>query len=102
MERKKLEIDINKEDTSWIQDFIQELSERLKKMEELLVVDRIEGKIAVCQNRKNGEMKDIPISELPENIEEGSILKWKNNKYIIDDSKEIEQRIENKMKDVWK
>ena len=102
MERKDLNFENEKGPINWLQDFIKELSERLEKMEETLVIDRIEGNIAVCENRKNKKMKDIPIADLPQDIKEGTILKWKNGKYKIDDSNEIERNIEQKMRDVWK
>lgn len=87
---------------NWIQSFLKQIAERLERMEEVLVVDRIEGNIAVCENRKTGKMQNIHRAELPKDIQEGNILKWQNGKYEIDTSKEIENRIEQKMKDVWK
>lgn len=86
---------------NWLNNFIKELTERLQKMEEILVVDRIEENIAVCENRKDGKMRNIKLTELPEGIKEGTVLKWNNGKYEIDESSEIERRIEKKMKDVW-
>lgn len=100
MERNN-NLEIEKENRNWISNFIKQLTERLQKMDEILVVDRIEDNIAVCENRNNGKMKNILLSELPEGVKEGSILKWNNDKYEIDLSNEIEQRIEKKMKDVW-
>lgn len=86
----------------WIQDFLNDLSERLEKMEEILVVDRIEGNIAVCENRASSKMQDIAISDLPKGVKEGDVLKWKDGKYEIDTPDEIQNRIEQKMKNVWK
>lgn len=100
--KENLGLGLNQTIQNWIQDFLKSLAERLTKMEEVLVVDRIEGNIAVCENRKSGKMQEIDVKDLPENIEEGTILKWKDGKYEIDTSKEIEQRIEQKMKNVWK
>ena len=71
-------------------------------MEKVLVVDRIEGDIAVCENRRNKKMENLSLSSLPNEVKEGSILKWKNNRYEIDTSQEIEDRITQKMKKVWK
>lgn len=85
-----------------VQNFLKQIAERLEKMEEVLVVDRIEGNIAICENRKTREKQDIDMADLPKDIKEGSILKWQNGKYKVDTSKEIENRIEQKMKDVWK
>lgn len=84
------------------QDFIKQLSERLEKMEETLVVDRIEEDIAVCENRKDGKIKNIELSKLPNGIKDGDIIIFENGKYKIDTSKNIEQTIEKKMKNVWK
>lgn len=100
--KENLGLGLNQTLQNWIQDFLKSLAERLTKMEEVLVVDRIEGNIAVCENRKSRKMQEIAVKDLPENIEEGTILKWKDGKYEIDTSKEIEQRIEQKMKNVWK
>lgn len=100
--KEKLDLGLGHTIQNWLQEFIKQLSERLEKMEEVLVVDRIEGNIAVCENRENAKMKNISLSDLPKNIKEGSILKWKDGKYEIDTSNETENRIEQKMKDVWK
>lgn len=102
LNKKQVPIGLGAITQNWIQDFLKQLTERLEKMEEVLVVDRLEGNIAVCENRKTKEMKNIPLSELPRRIQEGSILKWQKGKYELDTSKEIEKRIEQKMKDVWK
>lgn len=87
---------------NWIQEFLSQLAERLEKMEQVLVVDRIEGQIAVCENRKNGKMQEINTADLPKDIKEGTVLKWRDGKYEIDTSNQIEDRIEQKMKQVWK
>ena len=55
---------------------------------------------AIAQNWIQNFLKQI--AERLEKMEEGSILKWKDGKYEIDTSKEINDRIEQKMKDVWK
>ena len=64
----------------------------------IYVIDRFEGNYAVCENRETGEMKNINIYELPEDIGEGEVLRFKNNEYIkdIDLKEEIEERIKNK------
>ncbi|MCI9246047.1 MAG: DUF3006 domain-containing protein [Clostridia bacterium] len=101
-EKRNTDLSLGAIAQNWVQNFLKQIAERLEKMEEVLVVDRIEGDIAVCENRKTKEIQNIPITNLPKDIEEGSILKWKDGKYEIDTSKEIENRIEQKMKDVWK
>lgn len=103
MERipQNLNLGVEKGAQTLLQDFIKELLERLEKMEETIVIDRIEGNIAVCENRKNKKMQNISLTQLPKEVAEGSILKWKNGKYELEESNEIEKRIEQKMKDVW-
>ena len=73
-------------------------------MEETLVVDRIEeGIIAVCENRYNQIMIDIELSKLPEGVKEGSVIKYYDGLYRIDDQEEneIKMRIAEKMDDLW-
>lgn len=87
-----------------IKEFINELVERLEKMEQELVLDRFEENIAICEDRKTGEMVQIEKSKLPENIKEGDVFKFENGKYQIDNEKqeEISKRIEEKMNNLWK
>ena len=92
----------NEFESSFIENFIKELGEKLIKMQETLVIDRIEGDIAVCENRNTGKMQNILVENLPNGIKEGTILKYADGKYEIDKSNEIKDRIEKKMKDVWK
>lgn len=67
-------------------------------------IDRFEDNFAVCENRQTGELINIPISELPENAKEGSILALKNGKYILDiestkkEQKEIKNLVDNLFK----
>ena len=72
-------------------------------MEETLVVDRIEGDIAVCENRSNGVMINIQLSKLPGNVREGSVIKYYDGKYRLDsdEQKNIEDRIKDKMDSLW-
>lgn len=97
-----LTVGAGKQVENWLSKFVKELTERFQKMEEVLVVDRIENDIAVCENRNTGKMYEKKLSSLPQGTKEGSILKWKNGVYSLDNSGVIEERIENKMKDVWK
>ena len=48
-------------------------------------------------------MINIKIADLPENVQEGDILILKNNEYQIDEEKrhEIEEKLNNKMKDLF-
>lgn len=83
--------------------FIQELTERLEIMEKELTVDRFEGEIAVCEDRQTKKIYNIGKSKLPEDIKEGSIIKFENGKYVKCEIKESEiaDRIANKMEDLW-
>ena len=87
-----------------IKDFMNELIERLEKMEQELVVDRAEGNIVICEDRNTGKIKQIAKSELPENVKEGTVLTFENGKYQINNKKqeEISKRIEEKMNILWK
>lgn len=86
-----------------IDDFIKEITERLNKMEEELVIDRFEENIAVCEDRKTGSIKEILKDDLPEGMLEGSLIKKENGKYVElkEEQKEIEKRIEDKMNKLW-
>lgn len=100
----------NKKDS--IHEIKQELSSLLnlinKKMqttdeESFWVIDRFEENFAICENRETKEIRKININELPEDIKEGSVLKFKSNKYELDleEEKKIEERISEKMKNIW-
>ena len=86
-----------------ISHFLKELSERIEKMQDVLIIDRFEGEYAVCEKSKTKEMIDIKIEDLPEGSKEGTVLKLKNGKYEIDleEQKKIEDRIKKKMDSLW-
>lgn len=86
-----------------VSDFIKELTERLTKMEQELIIDRFEGEFAVCEDRKTGEMINIEKEKLPNGAKEGSILKFDNDRYVLDEKKEeeIRNRIEEKARKLW-
>ena len=72
-------------------------------MGEILIVDRIEGDIAVCANRSNGVMINIQLSKLPAETKEGMVIRYFDGKYSIDSEEQdnIENRIKDKMDDLW-
>ena len=72
----------NKKNNS--ENFSSELSNYIEKTKTTFSVDRFEGEFAICENRETGDFIDIPLSELPENVKEGSILKFENGNYILD------------------
>lgn len=70
---------------------------------ESYTVDRIEDDIVILEDRNTGQMLDISINELPNDIKTGDILKKINGKYLIDEeeTKGVEKRIHDKMNDLW-
>lgn len=69
------------------------------------IVDRIEEEFVVCENEDTGEMEEIDVFFLPEDLEEGDILVYDEDldEYYIDaDEKKLRKaRIEDKMEDIW-
>lgn len=96
LNRGQNDIDVNQ--------FKRELTNKFEEMENRYTVDRFEGDIAVIENRDTGEMININKNDLPNDIHEGSILKINNGKYEIDleEEKNTEQRIKDKMNKLWK
>lgn len=72
-------------------------------MGKILVIDRIEGEIAVCENRRSKRILQINVARLPEGIREGTILKYKRGAFSIalQTQKIIADRIQEKMNDLW-
>ncbi|MGN0686606.1 MAG: DUF3006 domain-containing protein [Oscillospiraceae bacterium] len=56
-----------------------------------MTVDRIENGFAVVET-DDGRIIDIPLSELPDGIAEGTVLIYSHNSYIIDDKATEEKR----------
>lgn len=90
------------EKKSLIRDLINSIKLKLEK-EKLLVVDRFEGNLAICENRENKEMLNVEISKLPDGVKEGDVLRFKNNKYELDEVERsnIENRINDKVKNLF-
>ena len=98
-----LEIDNNdKKNNS--EDFHSELNNYIEKTETTFSVDRFEGNFAVCENRITGDFINIPISELPENVTEGSIIKFEKGNYILDieSTKKEQEEIKNLVNNLFK
>lgn len=55
-------------------------------------IDRIENNIAVLEDINTGEKKEVDISLLPEEIKEGTILSFNDDKYELDLDEEEERR----------
>lgn len=86
-----------------INGFINEIIERLDKMEKELVIDRFEGNIAVCEDRKTGKKVEILKENLEKGLKEGDIIKEQNGSYIQvkEKQEEIDKRIKDKMNKIW-
>ena len=86
-----------------IGEFIQQLQERLEKMEENYTVDRLEDELAVCENRNTKEMIEILRKDLPEGTKEGDLLVRREGKYYLceKEQQETERRINEKMNRLW-
>ena len=56
------------------------------------------------ENRQTGEFIDIPLSKLPENIKQGSIIKFENGNYILDieSTKKEQEEIKNLVDNLFK
>ena len=87
-----------------INEFINEIRERLEKMEEEIVIDRFENNIAVCEDIKTGKIIEIPRKSIEKDAKEGDIIKNIEGIYIKDIKKqeEVESRIKEKMDKLWK
>ena len=71
--------------------------------EQCLVIDRFEGDIAVCEDRKTLEMININIQQLPAEVKEGDVIKLIDGLYVVDaqETLEIEERIEEKARSLF-
>lgn len=92
------EVDSNE----FMNEFIKQLEQKIESVK-TLVIDRFEGNLAVCENRETGEMINVDVAKLPENVKEGAVLKVKDNEYQVDEEerKKIEDRIQNKLKNLF-
>lgn len=79
-----------------------ELAEKLDAIEEYSV-DRFEDDIAVLEDRKTGKIKNIAQKDLPDNVEEGTILKCINGKFVIDEelTRNERDKIKEQMDNLW-
>ncbi len=79
-----------------------ELAQKLDAIEEF-TLDRIEGNIAVLEDRNTGKIIEIEKDKLPKGTKDGDILDKINGKFILNVEKtnNIAQRIADKMKEIW-
>lgn len=67
------------------------------------IIDRFEGKYAVCERQSDKKMIEIKKNKLPDEATEGDYLIIKDEKITIDSKKTMERkkRIRNLMNDLW-
>lgn len=82
-----MELNTNNNSSNIISNFSNELNTFLETNIDgaTFTIDRIEGEIAICENRKNKKMINIHLSKLPKNIKENDIIKYTNNIYILEE-----------------
>lgn len=87
--------DLGEHEEEYVPDFNQGLGDFFKE-KNIWVIDRIEGNIAICENRLTKEMIELNLNVLPENIKEATVLCFKNGKYEVDEElqNEIERNIQ--------
>ena len=70
-----------------------------------IIVDRIEGEYAVCENLETKEMIDILCTDISKDmdVKEGLCFKLEDNVFVedIEEEEKRKKRIEEKRKDVW-
>ena len=68
-----------------------------------MIIDRIEGAFAVV-HRKDGTTVDIALSELPEDVKEGSVLRKTADGYITDIAEEraLRQKAAKRMRSLFR
>ena len=90
-----LERSIKSYNNSFVGKFMNELknhlatAEALEKLDKLpkntlFTLDRYEGDFAICENRTNGKMYDIPAFKVDSSVKEGEIIKLENEIYTLD------------------
>jgi len=86
-----------------INSFLNDLENELNKSTTFYTVDRIEGNYAICENSNTLKLENISLSCLPNNIKQGNILKFEDNKYSIDLNQEHirKSEIKDKISKVW-
>lgn len=72
--------------------------------ENKFVIDRFEDNLAVCENIKNKEIIDIPISMLPKYTNQGDVLKITNNNIEVleKDTTKRKEYIDNLVDNLYK
>lgn len=68
-----------------------------------IVVDRFEGRYAVCE-KEDGTIINIEKAKLPKEVKEGDVLNIEGKSISIDSAETLKRKndIEELMKDIWK
>lgn len=63
------------------------------------IIDRIEGRIAICEESKTNKMIKIDVSLLPDGIHDGAVLDYNDGKYTlnIEEEKSLREKISNRL-----
>ncbi len=67
---------------------------RLKKGDNLLIINRLEGEYAVCEN-SSGDIINISIHDISGGAKEGDVIVLKGELYIIDNTETMKRRNKN-------
>lgn len=67
-----------------------------------LIIDRFEGKFAVCE-KEDKSMVDVEKDKIPKEAKAGDVLVYKDGTYLInkEGTEERKERIEKLMEDMW-
>lgn len=75
--------------TALSQDLLKEITSYMKQLDlskfnenDRFTFDRMEGDFAICENRENGKMLEVPKKLLDASAEIGSILRIEDGKFI--------------------
>ena len=92
----------NSKINSFLNSFAKELKNSLNK-NHILVIDRIEDKVVICEDQNNGKMLDINRNLIPNEAIEGMAIKFDNDRYIIDYENCIvtRKRVVDELKSSW-
>lgn len=59
----------------------------------MLIVDRIEGSLAVCEGDQG--RKELLLETLPERVREGDCLRWEDGRWTVDEEETLRRRQQN-------
>lgn len=98
---------------NFTENLIEEISEYMKQFdskdldkiskEDRFTLDRFEGDFAICENRKDGSMIQVPKNLIEENAPLGSILQLENGKlrFCKEETNDARNTIKNLLNDLY-